>query len=255
MIDTHCHLDDEKLYLSAGEIISKFDEHSIEKVINAGASLEGCKRSVKLCNKYDKVYATVGIHPEEATDFTSEAKDFIIKSATNPKVVAVGEIGLDYYYEVVDRAVQQKVMAEQIEMAKSLKLPVVLHVRDAFKDALDILKDNTNKLDYGVVLHCYSGSREMLREFDKFDVFYSFGGAITFKNYGKADVIQAVRRDRIMLETDSPYITPVPFRGKVNTPLNVTLVANKMAEMLSVSVDEIEKITTENAKTIYSRIR
>ena len=95
----------------------------------------------------------------------------------------------------------------------------------------------------------------MLREFDKFDVFYSFGGAITFKNYGKADVIQAVRRDRIMLETDSPYLTPVPFRGKVNTPLNVTLVANKMAEMLGVSVDEIEKITTENAKTIYSRIR
>lgn len=255
MIDTHCHLDDEKLYLSASEIISKFGEHSIEKVINAGASLDGCKRSVELSNKYDKVYATVGIHPEEATYFTSEAKDFIIKSATNPKVVAVGEIGLDYYYEVVDRVVQQKVMAEQIEMAKSLKLPIVLHIRDAFKDALDILKDNANKLDYGVVLHCYSGSREMLREFDKFDVFYSFGGAITFKNYGKADVIQAVRRDRIMLETDSPYLTPVPFRGKVNTPLNVTLVANKMAEMLSVSVDEIEKITTENAKTIYSRIR
>ncbi len=255
MIDTHCHLDDEKLLGEAEEIISKFGEYSIEKVINASASFEGCKRSVMLATSHEKVYATVGIHPENADEFTPYAKDFIIKNATNPKVVAVGEIGLDYYYEIVDREVQKKVMAQQLELAKSLKLPAVLHIRDAFKDALDLLKDNANKLDYGIVLHCYSGSREMLRDFDKFDAFYSFGGAITFKNYGKIDVIKSAPKDRIMLETDSPYLTPVPFRGKINTPLNVKYVNKKMAEILEISEQEMEEITTNNAKTIYSRIR
>lgn len=257
MIDTHCHLDDDKLYPICNDIISQFDKYNIEKVIDAGSSYESSKRAVEIALNNDNVFATVGIHPEEVLDYNNEVEDFIIKSCANKKVVAVGEIGLDYYYEddSSPRDLQQKVFITQIELANYLKLPMVIHLRDAYEDMYNILRDNSSKLGYGVVLHCYSGSLEMLKQYNRFDCFYSFGGAITFKNYSKYDMLRAVPTDRIMLETDSPYLTPVPFRGKTNTPLNVGLVAKKLAEVRDTSEEEIERITTNNAKMIYGRLK
>lgn len=255
LIDTHCHLDDDKIFQNAEDIISQFESYNVEKVIDAGSSFESSKRAVELANKFDKVYATVGIHPEEAGDYSNEVEDFIIESAKNNKVVAVGEIGLDYYYEVCNRELQKKVFATQIELANYLKMPIVVHLRDAYQDMYNILNDNKQKLGYGVVIHCYSGSKEMLSSYNKFDAFYSVGGAITFKNYGKIDMLQALPKDRLMLETDSPYLTPVPFRGKVNTPLNVGYVAKTLAEVRGLTEQEVIDLTNKNAKTIYSRMR
>lgn len=255
LIDTHCHLDDDKLYPSADEIVSQFGSFNIEKVIDAGSSFASSVRSVELAKKYDNVYSTIGIHPEEAKDRTQEAYDYFVKASEYNKVVAIGEIGLDYYYEFSDRDTQKRVFVEQIELAESLKLPIVLHVRDAFNDTYEILKQNASKLHYGAVLHCYSGSKEMLNQFNKFDIFYSVGGAITFKNYAKFDMLQAIPLDRLMLETDSPYLTPVPYRGKINTPLNVGLVRDKLSEILKINKEEIEVVTSKNAKTIFQRLK
>ena len=257
MIDTHCHLDDDKLYPNHEQIIQEFDKYNIEKVIDSGSSYESSKRAVEIASKYDKVFATVGVHPEEVACYNNEVEDFIIKSASNQKVVAIGEIGLDYYYEDENspRDKQKGIFCTQIELANYLKLPMVIHLREAYEDMYNILKENKSKLGYGLVLHCYSGSREMLREYNKFDAFYSFGGAITFKNYTKYDMLRAVPIDRIMLETDSPYLTPVPFRGKINTPLNVGFVAKKLAEVREKTEEEIISITTNNAKTIYGRLK
>ena len=257
MIDTHCHLDDEKLYPTHKEIIEKFPEFAIEKVIDAGSSYKSSKIALSLAEEFNEVYATVGIHPEEVRDYSNEVEDFLIKSSLNPKVVAIGEIGLDYHYEdeSCPRETQIEVFNKQIEVAEYCKLPMVIHLRDAYNDMYNILRDNKGKLKYGLILHCYSGSEEMLKQFNQFDAFYSFGGAITFKNYGKYDMLRHVPKDRIMLETDSPYMTPVPYRGQVNSPLNVGLVCKKLSEVLEMDVENVEKVTTCNAKTIYGRLK
>lgn len=255
LIDTHCHLDDDRLFENAEDIVGKFEQYGIEAVINAGSDYCSSKRSVELAEKYEKVYATVGIHPEEANADTNAAYEYFVSVGSNPKLAAIGEAGLDYYHENASRETQKKVLTEQIELAHYLRLPIVLHLRDAFADMYEILKENQGKLVYGGILHCYSGSKEMLEQFNKFDLFYSVGGAVTFKNYAKFEMLQSIPYDRLMLETDSPYMTPVPFRGRINTPLNVGLVAEKLAEILNKDKEEIVLRTSLNAKTIYGRLK
>lgn len=256
MIDTHCHLNDEKLLPIADRIVGDFAHDKIESAICVGYDMPSSRLAVELANKYDKIYCAVGIHPHDADTANEGAYDELRVLAGNQKCVAIGEIGLDYYYDLSEREVQRKAFAKQIELADALKLPVVLHVRDAYEDARKILFDMKNYLNRGVLLHCYSGSSEYVKVFDKLDAYYSFGGAITFKNARhNVEALSTVPLDRLVLETDCPYMTPVPFRGQVNEPKYVALVLEKAAQVLEKDKDELEKITTENAKRLFYRMK
>ncbi len=256
LIDTHCHLNDEKLIERTESILSDFEKDGLECAVCVGYDLPSSELAVELSERYEKLYAAVGVHPHDATTLNDEAIERLAVLAQRDKVVAIGEIGLDYYYDLSPREEQKKAFARQIELANELKLPVVLHVRDAYEDARKILFDMKDFLQNGVLLHCYSGSCEYVKIFDKLDAYYSFGGAITFKNAKhNLEALACVPKERLLLETDCPYMTPVPFRGKTNEPKYVSLVAQKASEVLEISRQEIEKLTTTNAKRLFTRIK
>ena len=255
MIDSHLHLDDAKLADNAEEIINSFDSYGIEFVINNSCDLSTMINGVKLADKYDKVYATVGIHPHESKHFDQKFVAEMERLAKNPKVVAVGEIGLDYFYDLSDRQTQRDVFAQQIEIADKLQLPLTLHVRDAYGDAWDILRAQKKYLNNGVLWHCYSGSAEFARQMAKEGHYFAFGGAITFKNANKADVFEQVPFDRVLSETDSPYMSPEPLRGRVNTPLNVPIIVAKIASFYGKSVEATEAQIRENTLRLFTKIK
>ncbi len=248
MIDTHAHLNDEDLVQRAEEIVN--DEY-LEAIVVPGYDFESSQTALALAKKHEKVYATLGCHPHDAEKFGEEECAFYFESAKDEKVVAIGEIGLDYYRDLSPRDIQKEVFKRQIDLAYEAKLPVVLHVRDAYKDTLDILSEKKDKLKCGVLLHCYSGSSEMVREFSKFDAYFAFGGAVTYKNAKKEDVLRSVRLDRLLLETDCPYMTPVPFRGKLNEPSYIRYTAEFIAGVLKIEVSELERLTSENARRFF----
>ncbi len=253
IIDSHCHLCDEKLRPRQQEIISVLKQNGLESVFEVGWDLQSSKDAVELSNMYDEVYAIIGTHPHDAKNFDDTSREYYKEHAKDKKVLAIGEIGLDYYYDLSPRDVQKKVFEEQLVLADEVGLPVVLHIRDAYKDALDILCANKDKLNNGILLHCYASSKEMLREFNKLDCYYALGGAITFKNAKKDDVIMAIPEDRLLIETDSPYMTPVPFRGQTNVPYYVNLVVDKIAEVKNVDRSVIEKATYQNTLRLFSK--
>lgn len=257
LIDTHCHLTDERLAGETENIIASLEADGLESVITVGYDEPSSREGAQLAARFADVYCTVGMHPHDASAATQDVYDEFVSLANgNPKVVAIGEIGLDYYYDLSPRETQKKVFAEQLELARFLKLPVCLHVRDAYEDCRRILADHADKLTYGVLLHCYSGSAEMVPVFGKFDAYFAFGGAITFKNARRnLEALLAVPRDRLLLETDCPYMTPVPYRGQTNFPKYVNLVADKAAEVLGLQRAEVEDITTENAKRLFNRLK
>lgn len=256
LIDTHCHLNDERLFCDADAIVANFQSDGIERAICVGYDIPSSERAVSLARKFESVYAAVGVHPHDADTLCDEACQKILELARDEKTVAIGEIGLDYYYDLSERQVQQSAFRKQIELAAQAQLPVVLHVRDAYEDTRKILFDMKDYLQNGLLLHCYSGSCEYVKIFDKLDAYYAFGGAITFKNAKhNLESLAAVRKDRLLLETDCPYMTPVPFRGKTNEPKYVALVADKAAQVLGLSVEEVEQITTQNAKRLFTRMK
>ena len=248
MIDTHAHLNDPKLYNSVQEILSN---PRLESVCVAGYHLPSSRLAVALSQNYDKIYAIVGCHPHDADKFSKDEREYYKMVANYPKVVAIGEIGLDYYYDRSPRDTQKRVFEEQIILAKEVGLPIVLHVRDAYADTLEILARNADKLTNGVLVHCYSGSKETVREFMRYDCYFALGGAITYKGAKKDDVIKAIPLDRLVVETDAPYLTPVPKRGEINEPKNIEFVIKKIADTLGVSEQEVENITTTNAKRFF----
>ena len=256
LIDTHCHLNDEKLLCDADEIVASFKDDGLESAICLGYDMPSSECAVSLAEKFGKIYAAVGVHPHDADTLDDEACQRILELAKHDKVVAIGEIGLDYYYDLSEREVQKPAFAKQIELANQAELPIALHVRDAYEDTRKILFDMKGYVKNGLLLHCYSGSSEYVKIFDKLDAYYAFGGAITFKNAKhNLESLAVVPKDRLLLETDCPYMTPVPFRGKTNEPKYVALVAQKAAQVLGVSVEEIEKITTQNAKRLFTRMK
>lgn len=256
LIDTHCHLNDEKLLCDVDRIVEDFAKDNLESAICVGYDMPSSELAVTLANKYGKVYAAVGVHPHDADTLDDEACQRLLELAKDGKVVGFGEIGLDYYYDLSEREVQKSAFAKQIELANQASLPVVLHVRDAYEDTRKILFDMRNHIQNGLLLHCYSGSSEYVKIFDKLDAYYAFGGAITFKNAKhNLESLAVVAKDRLLLETDCPYMTPVPYRGKTNEPRYVALVAQKAAEALGVSVEEIENITTQNARRLFTRLK
>ncbi|HIU99820.1 MAG TPA: TatD family hydrolase [Candidatus Stercoripulliclostridium merdipullorum] len=249
MIDTHCHLNDERLQPLAEGIVADFGRDGLSAAINVGYDLDSSRKAVEQAMAYAPVYAAVGIHPHDAKSATPEQYQTLCRLAEAEKVVAYGEIGLDFYYDLSDRDVQRKVMLEQLEIAAGLKLPVIFHVRDAYGLALELLKQNRSKLIYGGVMHCYGGSAELAKEFVRLGLHVAFGGAVTFKNAHKDDVIRAVAPERLLLETDCPYMTPVPYRGQLNLPKYVGLVAEKIEAVTGRADIGIQ--TERNARALF----
>jgi len=215
LIDSHAHLLDERLRDNIPAIVADFAKNDVEMSVEIGADMDSSRGAVKLADSYKNIYAAVGLHPESAESFSEDDIKEIAMLAKNSKVVAIGEIGLDYHYDY-DKTAQKSLLIKQIILADSLNLPVIIHLRDAYLDMENILKEYKKYINNGILFHCYSGSREMIDRFAFLDPYYAFGGAITFKNNNRAEVIKAVKKDRLMLETDCPYLTPVPHRGVIN---------------------------------------
>ncbi len=256
IIDSHCHLTDERLLPGVEDIIANLENDGLESVITVGYDLPSSVTGVEIARKHKNVYATVGMHPHDSRIMAEEIYDTFRVLAEDSKVVAIGEIGLDYYYDLSPRDVQQRVFQEQIELADSLQLPIALHVRDAYGDTEKILSDNKSKLSHGVLLHCYSGSSEMVKVFSKFDAYFSFGGAITFKNaVHNIESLKCVPLDRLLFETDAPYMTPVPFRGKTNVPKYTSLVVKKASEVLEIPEEVLIRKSNQNTKTLFYKMK
>ena len=257
LIDCHAHLDYGKFPDHTEEIIRKVSEGNPNAIIDTAFDVRSSVKCALNAAKSKNVFSAVGVHPEDAYEWTDEVRERLTKYALSEKNVAIGEIGLDYHFaENPPKEAQKKAFVEQLEWAYSLKLPAVVHVRDAHGDTVNVLKENKNFLQYGLLVHCYSGSKELLTEYNRFDAYYSFGGVITFKNAKeKPEIVRNVPTDRLLLETDCPYMAPVPFRGQINFPEYVKYVADKMAEILGKSREEIENITTENALRLFGKMR
>ena len=252
--DNHAHLDDEKFDSDRDEIIEKIHKDEIDKFVSAGYSLESSKKSIELSKKYDFIYSTCGISPndipqteEELWKELGEIKKLVKE---NKKVVAIGEIGLDYHWNTENKELQKKAFIEQIKIANELNLPIQIHTRDAIMDTLEILKqNNVNKKG---IFHCCPLNRELVKEGLKLGFYISFAGPVTFKNSKNAnEIIEMVPNDKMLIETDSPYLSPEPFRGKRNDPRNVKYIAKKIAEVKNTTIEEIAKITYENAMEIF----
>ncbi|MCI8636672.1 MAG: TatD family hydrolase [Clostridia bacterium] len=251
LFDSHCHLDDEKFNEDREELIKQIKEAGITKLISAGYSLESSKKAIKLAKNYDFIYATAGISPndipqtnEELWKMIEEIKE---KVKQNNKVVAIGEIGLDYYWNEQNKELQKIAFIKQIQLANELELPIVIHTREAIQDTLDILKQNEVKQKG--IFHCCPLNRELVKEALKLGFYISLAGPITFKNSKNADeIIGMIPNEKILIETDSPYLSPEPLRGRRNDPRNVKYIAQKIAEVKNVSTEEIAKITYQNAE-------
>jgi len=256
IIDTHCHLNDDRLLPEASRIVGEFLNDGIESAVCVGSSMETSYQAVDIANQFNNIYATIGVHPHEATEASAENYEKLKRLAKNEKVVAIGEIGLDYYYDLSPRDIQKKVFEDQIKIADELSLPLMLHIRDAYEDSRQILFSNKEYLNNGVLLHCYSGSSEYVKIYGKIDAYFAFGGAITFKNaVHNIESLKSVPLDRLLIETDCPYMSPVPFRGQRNEPKYINYVVDKMAEVLNMDRDKIIDITTENAKRFFRKIK
>ena len=249
-VDTHAHLDFEYEEKVTPEIIVKeAQECLVTKIITISSDVPSIKKSFDIASKIPNVYHSIGVHPHQAKDF-NQAVENDIKNLKNPKCVAIGEIGLDFFYEHSPKDVQKNVFVKQIGLAHELKLPLIMHIRDADKEAYDILK--TELKDAKAVLHCYSGTKEQLKKYLDLGMFVSFTGIITFpKSIEMQGAAIYAPSDRIMLETDSPFLTPVPFRGQKNYPKHIPLIAQKMAELRIQTLENIADITSKNANTLF----
>lgn len=247
MIDTHAHYDDERFENNLSEILNDINKNGVEKIVTCSVNLDNAEKVLSLCDKYDMLYAAVGIYPHDTKEHSLE-EDKFLKLLKHKKVVAVGEIGLDYYYDDSPRETQIAVLRKQLEIANDVCLPITFHDREAHKDTLELLKEFKPK---GVV-HCFSGSVEMAREVVDLGMYLGIGGALTFKNARVLpNVVKEIPLEHFVLETDAPYMTPVPFRGKCNRSDYMIFIAEKIAELKCVSVDEVLRVTTENANKIF----
>ena len=242
MIDTHCHLC-ESDYDNLKEIINHMGNNIM---ICSGADKENNFSTIKLISEYDNIYGTIGFHPDEVENYDLK---YIEDNINNPKIVGIGEIGLDYYHDT-DKELQKELFIKQLDLARKYNKPVVIHSRDAAEDTYDILEKYK---DLKMVLHCYGYSLDMAKKFLKLGCKFGIGGVLTFKNGKKlVEVVENIGIENLLLETDSPYLTPEPYRGSKNEPYNITFVAAKIAELKNMKIDEVFEITTKNACEIYN---
>ena len=250
LFDTHAHMDDRAFREDREALLSALPEKGVGLVMNPGCSLESSRNAVALAEKYPHVYAAVGSHPDMADEVNeSVLEEYRKLCKLSNKVKAIGEIGIDYHYEDIPRDLQLKAFRMQMELARELKLPVIVHEREAHEDGMAVVKEFP---DVTGVFHCYSGSAEMARQLVDLGWYIGFTGVLTFKNARKAiETAAAIPLERIVLETDCPYMAPEPFRGKRNDPGYIYRMAEKLAEIRGLSVEEIQAITTENGKRLY----
>lgn len=246
MIDTHCHLDIED-YEDVEQVIKNMNGNIM---IASGYDFNSSKRVIDLVNNYDNIYGTIGIHPNEYDSMNNETLKYIEENLSNKKIVGIGEIGLDYYWDTDHKELQREYFIKQICLAKKYNKVIVIHSREAAQDTYDILKEHLN--GNKCVMHCYSYSLEMAKAYKKLGVKFGIGGVLTFKNSSKLkEVVEYLDLEDILLETDSPYLSPEPFRGKTNEPKNVEIVAEKIAELKGISKEKVLSKTTENASLLF----
>jgi len=249
--DSHSHVDDEMFNIDRDELILSLPEKGIDFLMNVGSDLPSSRRAVILAKRYPFIYAAVGIHPSDTSDMTDDDLAEIIALTQEKKVQAIGEIGLDYHYDNTNRELQKKWFDKQMQVSQELNLPFIIHDRDAHQDCLDVLRKYDIKKTGGV-MHCFSGSLDMAKEVIKMGMVISIAGPVTYKNAAKTvNVVKEIPLEYILIETDCPYLSPAPHRGERNNPANVRFVAEKIADLKGLSVEEVAKITLENAKRLF----
>jgi len=251
LFDTHAHYDDEKFAEDRYAVIENAHQSGVSYIINAATNIKSCEDSLALAHRYEYMYAAVGIHPHEVGDIDDDTLDKVALFAKDDKVVAIGEIGLDYYYDTAPREIQRHWFAQQIDLARELKMPIIVHDREAHQDSMEIIKQHKAN-EVGGVFHCYSGSVEMAKELLNHNFYISVGGSLTFKNAKKlVEVVKWIPMDKLLIETDCPYLTPEPHRGKRNDSSYVKFVAEKVAEIKEISFEKVAEITLNNAKKLF----
>ncbi|MGM0437006.1 MAG: TatD family hydrolase [Bacillota bacterium] len=252
LIDTHAHLDFPRFDKDRKEVIKRAIDGGVKIIVNIGSSMTSSRNSVELSRRYKEIYSVVGIHPHNADSFNLNVSKKLKKLSENKKVVAIGEIGLDFHYDNSPRKKQKQAFRAQLRLAKSLNLPVVIHTRDADQETLEILKEEKIS-EIGGIMHCFASDKEMAKEILDLGFYIAFGGLITFNNLNNLrEVVKEVPINKLLVETDAPYLTPEPYRGKRNEPLYVKYVAEKIAEIKNLSLKEVAQKTTDNAKKVYN---
>lgn len=250
IFESHAHYDDEQFDEDREKLLESMDEGGVGTIVNVGASLESCESTLVLTQKYPFVYAALGVHPDEVGALNEESFQWLREQCRKEKVVAVGEIGLDYYWDNEPREVQKKWFIRQLELARELDLPVIIHSRDAAADTMEIMKTHAQGL--GGVIHCYSYSPELAREYVKMGFYIGVGGVVTFKNSKKLkETVEEIPITSILLETDCPYLAPDPNRGKRNSSLNLVFVAETIAKIKGMEYDDVVRQTEENARKMF----
>ena len=249
LIDTHCHLYSE-YYSDIDDIVNLAKKSNVNILINNGCDSKSNKEVIDLLDKYKNMYGAIGIHPEEVDNYSLDDIKFIEKNLNNKKVVAIGEIGLDYHYSKENKEKQIKLFELQLDIANKYKFPVIIHSRDATEDTINILR----KYNIKGVIHSFSGSLETAKIYIKMGFLLGINGVVTFKNCNLKDILVNIGLNNIILETDSPYLTPVPYRGKQNNPSHILDIAKYISEIFNVSLEEVSKITTKNVLDLYNKI-
>jgi len=253
IFDTHAHYDDEDFDLDRDLLLSQMKQAGVERIVNVGASLQGCKDTIALTEQYDFIYGAIGIHPCDTENLTETDMDWLLQESKREKILAIGEIGLDYYWDEPDREIQKKWFERQLNLAREANLPVIIHSREAAKDTLDMMKA-LHAEEIGGVVHCFSYGKEMAREYLDMGFYFGIGGVVTFKNSKKLkEVVEYLPMDRIVIETDCPYLSPEPNRGKRNSSLNLPYVVKAIAQLKGLTEEEVMKATYENGLNLYWR--
>ncbi len=251
IIDTHAHYEDECFDGDREPLLSSIREEGIGLIVDVGAGVQSTKDAVALSERYDFVYAAVGVHPSDVEKLTPEHMEWLMQLAAREKVVAIGEIGLDHHYKEPSRQVQREWFARQLEVAAQVGLPVIIHSRDAAQDTLEVMERHCDQAQGGVI-HCFSYSTEIAQVFLQMGFFLGIGGVVTFPNSRKLkDVVKMAPLERLVLETDAPYLTPVPHRGSRNDSRQLIHVIRAIAELKEVSEEEVVRVTEENARRLY----
>ncbi|WP_458110003.1 TatD family hydrolase [Bacillus zhangzhouensis] len=251
LFDTHAHLNAEQYNEDLEQVIERAKSEKVENIVVVGFDRPTITRAMELIEEYEFIYAAIGWHPVDAIDMTDEDLAWIKELSQHEKVVAIGEMGLDYYWDKSPKEVQKEVFRRQIALAKEVNLPIIIHNRDATEDVVTILKEE-GAADVGGIMHCFTGSLEIAKACMEMNFYISFGGPVTFKNAKKPkEVVKDIPSDRLLIETDCPYLTPAPFRGKRNEPSYVKYIAEQIAELREMSFEELAELTTENAKKVF----
>ena len=251
MIDTHAHL---LCFKNVSEIVDSMKDNGLENIVTIGTTAKDSMQSVELAKKYDNIYVAVGIYPEFAGDTTEKDLEIIKQLAKDEKVVAIGEIGLDYHRDGFDAELQKELFVKQLKIADEAGLPFCIHCREAAEDVFKVLSENKHLINHSGLMHCYSEGKEWIEKFLSLGLYISFSGNITFKKSDRS-FLKDIPLDKILVETDAPYLSPEPFRGRENRPERVNFVAKKIAEELGIDFEEFDKIVSKNAKTFYFKIK